>query len=259
MSKKSIIIAVLAFIVSAALILLASKPASMYAKLLGINTENKIPQELYRVYLAGESLGVIKSKTELEDYIDSKQEELKKKYNVSKVYAPNDLKIMKEITYNEKVETAEAIYDKLEKRRGKSSFTIDGYKIDIEGITRKRNEEEIKTDDLTLYVIDKNIWDNSVKKTVTAFIDEERYNAYIDDTQEEIKENATGQYINNLYIQNKIKITKGRIPAEANVYTKEEDLSQFLLFGNNEQQETYTVKVGDTIADIADANQLSVQ
>ena len=44
------------------------------------------PQTVYRVYLKGESLGIIKSKKSLEEYIDKKQEEIKKKYNVSKVY-----------------------------------------------------------------------------------------------------------------------------------------------------------------------------
>lgn len=259
MSKKSIFITFLAFMFCLMLIMLGTKPTSMYAKILGINTTNNVPQELYRVYLAGESLGVIKSKTELEDYIDNKQQELKEKYNVSKVYAPNDLKIMKEMTYNEKVKTAEEIYNKLEEIRGKSSFTIDGYKIEISGLTTKRNEEEVKTEDQVLYVIDKNVWDNSVKKTITAFVDEERYNNYLNDTQAAIKENETGQIINNLYIENKITITKGRIPAEANIYTKEENLSQFLLFGNNETQESYTVKVGDTISDIAYANKLSVE
>ena len=43
------------------------------------------PQTVYRVYLKGESLGIIKSKTELEDYIDKKQDEIKKKYNVKNV------------------------------------------------------------------------------------------------------------------------------------------------------------------------------
>ena len=33
----------------------------------------KEPQEVYRVYLKGKSLGLIKSKTELEKYIDEKQ------------------------------------------------------------------------------------------------------------------------------------------------------------------------------------------
>ena len=52
------------------------------------------------------------------------------------------------------------VTNQLDARIKNEQKALDGYKIDIEGITRKRNEEEIKTEDLTLYVIDKNIWDN---------------------------------------------------------------------------------------------------
>ena len=260
MNKKNIFISTIAFLIALFLIVLGSRPYSTYAKILGINISNKEPRELYRVYLAGESLGLIKSKQELENYIDKKQETIKEKYKVEKVYAPNDLKIMKEITYNEKISTAKQIYNKLEKIRGTSSFTIDGYRIDIVGIEKKREgQETIPAKDVTIYVIDRTIWDNSVEKTVTAFIDNDRYNNYLNNTQEKIEENEPGSTIDNLYIQNKIVITKERIPAEANIYTTEEKLSQFLLFGTNEDQKTYKVQAGDTITDIANDNKLSVQ
>ena len=73
MNKKSIIITALAFLISLTLITLGSKPYSACAKILGINTNDVIPKELYRVYLADKSLGVIESKHDLENYIDSKQ------------------------------------------------------------------------------------------------------------------------------------------------------------------------------------------
>lgn len=40
---------------------------------------NKEPQTLYRVYLKGESIGLIKSKSALEEYIDKKQNQIKEK------------------------------------------------------------------------------------------------------------------------------------------------------------------------------------
>ena len=61
------------------------------------------PKTVYRVYLKGESLGLISSKQKLENYIDKKQAEVKEKYNVKKVYAPTDLDIVKEVTYYDKV------------------------------------------------------------------------------------------------------------------------------------------------------------
>ena len=55
----------------------------------GFTKISTTPKTYYRVYLKGESLGLIKSKKELEKFIDKKQEEIKKEYNVDKVYVPS--------------------------------------------------------------------------------------------------------------------------------------------------------------------------
>ena len=52
---------------------------------VGFKRLNEEPQTVYRVYLKGKSLGLIKSKKALEEYIDKEQEHLKKKYEVDKV------------------------------------------------------------------------------------------------------------------------------------------------------------------------------
>lgn len=259
MNKKSVLVTILVFVLSIFIVIIGMHPYSMYARMVGINDYGNNPTELYRVYLAGESLGVIESKQELEDYIDSKQQQLKDKYKVSKVYAPSDLKIMKEITYNEDISTVDEIYEKIEDIKGSSSFTIDGYKIEIKGLEKQDEDSTFKTDDITLYVIDKSLFENSVKTTITAFIDSESYDNYINDTQKELSENETGTTIDSLYIENNISITKQRIPADDNIYTNSDDLNKFLLFGTTKQQETYTVALGDTISSIADNNKLSVQ
>ena len=162
MNKKQFIITVIAFIVSCLILLIGSNPNTLSAKILGFTENRNNPRQLYRVYLAGKSIGVIESKKELEDYIDNKQQLLKEKYQVNKVYAPNDLDIVKEITYNEKISTVEETYNKIEKIMGESSFTIDGYRIKINGIEKTTDDGNIKTDDITIYVLDKNIFTNSV-------------------------------------------------------------------------------------------------
>ena len=210
MDKKSIFISFIVFIFSCLILIIGMHPYSIYAKIIGINDYGNNPRELYKVYLAGEALGVIESKQELEDY--SKQQQLKDKYNVSKVYAPSDLKIMKEITYDEEIATVEEIYTKIEKIRGASSFTIDGYKIYIEGLEKKSEDGTItEKKDITFYVLDKEVFEKAVETTITAFIDEEDYEAYLNDTQEELKENQTGSIIDNLYIANNITITNAII------------------------------------------------
>ena len=260
MDKKNILIVITVFLLSCLLLVIGSNPNTLSAKILGLESKIESPRQLYNVYLAGKSIGIIESKEALENYIDEKQQELKNKYHVDKVYAPNDLDIVKEITYDNKISTVEEIYKKIENIKGASSFTIDGYKIYIKGI-EKKNEDgtTTTTDDVTLYVLDKDIFTNSVTKTVTAFIDKDTYEAYLNDTQKKIEGNDTGTIIENLYIQNTITIKKDRIPAGDKIYETEEELSKFLLFGTTDEQETYIVKAGDTIEEISNNNKLSTE
>lgn len=260
MDKKNILIVIIVFLLSCLLLVIGSNPNTLSAKILGLESKVESPRQLYNVYLAGKSIGIIESKEALENYIDEKQQELKNKYHVDKVYAPNDLDIVKEITYDNKISTVEEIYKKIENIKGASSFTIDGYKIYIKGI-EKKNEEgtTTTTDDVILYVLDKDIFTNSVTKTITAFIDKDTYEAYLNDTQKKIEGNDTGTIIENLYIQNTITIKKDRIPAGDKIYETEEELSKFLLFGTTDEQETYIVKAGDTIEEISNNNKLSTE
>ena len=50
----------------------------------GFTPKRLTTHTVYHVYLKGESLGIIKSKQSLEEYINKKQSEVKKKYNVDK-------------------------------------------------------------------------------------------------------------------------------------------------------------------------------
>ena len=95
-------------------------------------TKSKEPYEVYRIYLKGKSLGFVESKKELEKYIDKKQESVKKKYKVSKVYVPEELDIIKEVTFNEKISSVKSIYEKI---KDIEPFTIDGYEVTIKGLT----------------------------------------------------------------------------------------------------------------------------
>ena len=255
MDKKNILIVIIVFLLSCLLLVIGSNPNTLSAKILGLESKIESPRQLYNVYLAGKSIGIIESKEALENYIDEKQQELKNKYHVDKVYAPNDLDIVKEITYDNKISTVEEIYKKIENIKGTSSFTIDGYKIYIKGI-EKKNEDgtTTTTDDVTLYVLDKDIFTNSVTKTITAFIDKDTYEAYLNDTQKKIEGNDTGTII-----ENTITIKKDRIPAGDKIYETEEELSKFLLFGTTDEQETYIVKAGDTIEEISNNNKLSTE
>ena len=215
--------------------------------------DKSYPRELYHVYLSGKSLGYIESKEELENYIDREEYEIKNKYGVKNVYAPNDINIVKESTYNEKISTVSEIYNKIKQQ---SKFTISGYAVTIKGITKKeKSGKEKTTADILIYVLKKKTFTNAFKKTVFNFVSEENYNNFINETQEDIEE--TGKLIENIYVKNQISIKKERISLNDNIFTDEDLLSKYLLFGTTDTQETYTVKKKDTIEDISLKHKIS--
>ncbi len=211
-------------------------------------------QKVYRVYLNGDSIGLIKNKEELEKYINKEQTALKQEYNVNDVYAPEGLEIKPEITYNQTIETTETIYNRIKEEQ---SFTIDGYKVTIksEGQTTNESEEAKKPTEEVLYIMKKSDLEDSINQIVLSFIDESQYNNYLNEQQEKIKE--TGEIIENVYIEEKITIKKDRVPTDKTIYTNTSDLAKYLLFGN-QKQTTYKVKSGDSIEKIADSNKLNV-
>ena len=216
---------------------------------------SKTPETLYRVYLNGKSIGLIRSKEELEKYIDKKQNQIKDKYNVDKVYAPDDLDIVKEVTYDTDISTVGSVYKKIENI---SPFTIRGYAITIGAVDSQAVDgTEVKGKKQTLYVLDKSVFEDAVDNVVHSFVSEEDYENYANDTQEEIEE--TGKIIERIYIENDITIKKQNIPVDKTIYQDVSTLSRYLLFGTTKDQQTYTVQAGDTIEQIAFNNKISTE
>lgn len=215
--------------------------------LLGFNDKEKgIPQTVYNVYLDGKIIGTIESEDLFEEYINKKEEQIKKIYKVENVYTPNGVEIKEVITYNPKLSTNETIYNEIIKLK---KFTVKGVIVTIKGIEGKNNK--------TIKVLSKEIFDKALNNTINAFVDEEMYLNYMNGTQEEIKE--TGSLIENISIEQKITYKEALISTEEKIYTDIEELSKYLLYGTTESQQKYIVKEGDTIETVANNNKLNVK
>lgn len=225
---------------------------------------SKMPIEAYRVYLKGESIGLIRSEDELNEYINKMQQSIKDKYNVSKVYIPNDINVSKDITYEENLMTVSNIYNIINE---KSPFTIKGYTVTIdktnttEYVDDAQVESDEKEDDnepkiINLNILDKDMFENSVKKTILSFVTEEEYENFINETQESIV--TTGEIIEDLYIEDVITIKEAYVSINEKIYTTPEELTAYLLFGDDKNMSTYTVKKGDTLESVAEANKMNV-
>ena len=223
---------------------------TFFIALLAFNYKvNSNPNLFYQVYLNGKVLGTINSKTELERYIDKQNQQYKKKFGVKTIYAPNGLQIKKIETYKGNVSTVKDLYNKISKE---DSFTIKGYQFIL-----KKKESQENDKDVVIYTLSKDIFNKAVDSTISTFVGSDNYKNYLDKTQAEISE--TGTIIENIYVDDDITVKKVNIPVTKNVYTDSQSLAKFLVFGNNTETKEYVVKVGDTIEDVAFANEISVE
>lgn len=215
--------------------------------ILGLDRKNYTdhPVTVYQVYLNGKTIGVIEDDEELYDLIDKEQENLKKEYNVNKIYAPIGLETTKLVTYEGQVNQINEIYDKI---KDVEPFTVKGYEITI--VHTEDNIEKIN-------VLRKEDFDTAIDNTVKAFVDEETYQKYLEGKQEEIV--TTGSKIANVSIRENITIKEKYISTEDEIFTDVNELSKYMLFGTTESQGTHMVTAGQTIKDIADAYELNVR
>lgn len=216
--------------------------------LFGIkNRDYNYAKNYYQVYLNGEKIGLIQNENELYNLINEEQKDIKETYNVSTVYPPNGFAIEEYKTYDENITDVKTIYNKI---KDADDFTIESLIVKI------KSSEEGK-EDIVLYVLNKQIFEDAIKKVVTAFVEKEDYENYINSEQEEIED--VGKIIEKMYFQETITMKTSHISVHEKIYTDSIELSQFLLFGSTKEQTKYKVQEGDTIASISENNKLNPQ
>ncbi len=222
------------------------------------------PNSIYQVYLNGESIGLIENKQDLLDLIDKEQIEIKNKYKVDKVYPPSGLDIQDVITYDNNISSVNDVYEKI---KDKEPFTISGYEVTI---TYKETEDITEGDDaeatekqetetkepIVMNVLKKQDFEEGFYDTIAAFVGSETLEKYSNGTQAEIVE--TGSKIENVYWNEDIKLKEAYLSTEEYIYTNSSDVSKYLLFGTLQEGKKYTVKDGDNISSVAEANNLNV-
>ena len=79
--------------------------------------------------------------------------------------------------------------------------------------------------------------------------------------QKSIATQNAGNYcstITSVFFDETITIKEAFISTEDKIFTSESELTQYLLYGTNEQQKQYTVKVGEDLRKIADDHKLNI-
>ena len=208
---------------------------------------NSDPTVVYTVYLDGKAIGTIASEDSFNEFVNTKEDELKKKYNVDTVYTPRGVEIKKNLTYNNFINSNEQVYNKIISSK---NFTVRGYQIIIVN-PDDENDSEI------IYVLSKDIFDKAVENTIKAFVDKDQYDKFVSGTQEEVKD--SGSMIENIDFQETVTYKETLISTDEKIFTDVDELSKYLLYGTLDKQETYIVKDDDTIESIANSHKLNVQ
>lgn len=212
------------------------------------NYSDRVPNVLYNVYVDGEIIGTIRSKDSFEEYINNKENAIKKKYKVDKVYMPNGVSIKRVTTYSNDVDSNDSIYKKIVELK---QFTIKGTIITIS----KEDDDSYKTKHI--YTLNKGIFDDALSSLIKSFVSDDDYEAYMNSSQKEIVD--TGSVIKNIDIDQNVTYKTGYISIDKKIYTDSSELAKYLLYGTTKKQATYVVKDGDTVESVALANKLNVQ
>lgn len=237
MKTKDIVLSIFITLALGALVFFVGSNRETYAS----------PVAVYQVYLDGKVIGYLDSKTEFLNLVDQKQEAIKNKYGVDKVYPPTGLKIEEVTTYEDNIKSASEIYNTIENT---DPFTIDGYIITIKYKDKDKSP-------VTINVLKKEDFETAFYNTMAAFVGRANLDAYKNKTQEEIKE--TGSKIESIYWDEDITTKESLIDTESTIFTNADDLSKYLLFGTTKKQKSYIVQDGDSIADIINNNNLSLE
>ncbi len=210
------------------------------------------PNYYYQVYMDDDILGTVKSKTELENYIDENGKYYKNKYKVDKVYAPNGLQIRKITTYDGKVDSVKDVYKKIKKE---APFTVKGYEMTIKKKADDKDDSTERLKTTKFYVLDTKVFKDAVNTLIYTFVGKDKYEAYKNETQDKIE--STGENIENVYVEEDITVKEAKIPVEEKIYIDSDDLTKSLLYGTAAKESEYTVKAGDTIETVAFNNKVS--
>lgn len=228
--------------------ILISLLIGIFVFFIGINVEGEeLPYKVYRVYLNGQTIGNINSEQKLLDLINDKQKEIKEKYNVDTVHPPSGLEIEETYTFSEDIISVDDIYDIIQQ---KDPFTINGYTITIGG-----SEEE--SEPTYINVLEKEIFVNAFEIVIKAFTGTKNFELYSLESQPVIVD--VGYNVEAIYWEEDITIKEDYINVDTPIFTNENDISKYLLFGTLDEQEHYTVKDGDDISKISYNNNLSVE
>ena len=186
------------------------------------------------------------------------------------IYTPLGVSIQKINTYSANLNNVEEVYKYIV---SKKSCTVEGYQFRIKKSSAQRLSlyapvgtvmlddynkiASVNSEDVIVYVTDPKVFEEAVEQLEYVFVDAELLDAYKADKQAEIE--TTGSKILDVYVEEEITIKETNISVSENIYNNADELSSYLLYGENEERKKIKVSANDTISTVAVEQGISIE
>ena len=209
----------------------------------------------YKVYIDGKDIGYIKDKKDLENYITNLKvsDNIKEKYKVNKVYLPSNVNLEEIYVKDVEYKSSEDVYKQIEESNSK--LTVKGYEVTIGSVEYQTLEVKETIKETKFYILDKKVLEDGINNFIKTFVSNEEYEFYFKNNKFIKLDKDTN--INKIKVLNTITIKEANVSTDKNIFTNSQELSRYLLFGNNSKKKEYVVQEGESIAKIAEKSKTS--
>ncbi len=213
------------------------------------------PYKAYEVYVDDESIGLISNLNIIDEVINAKRQVLEEEFGDRKIYDPTnyyistDISLIKKETNDEEVQAL--LYELLD-------FSIDAYYYTITPNAEKiadYNLNDVNRQPVNFAVIEPTVFDEAFKRYLSLYLSNAEIEL-INNGFEPLEPKVNNSTVIDYYVVADVNYNYQAIEL-SKVYDKSE-LIRLLIFGEDYQEETYTVKVGDSLTNIARENNVGI-
>ncbi len=199
------------------------------------------PHDVYRLYSSGELVGVLSSRAELDNFLKQVYQELyAADYPNSEVYLGTDVYLINEQSYISYENIDEAIFDYLKENR---LFTLKCTGVELS------DENGVYAE---IYVSNEELFNNAMTQYLTYFISEEELSILNrGDSTPQLK--TYGSRAIGITVLQSITM-KEVFAAPEQIRTTQDEVLEYLEYGDNTEREYYTVTAYDTVAGVGSKN-----
>lgn len=197
--------------------------------------------EIHRVYSNGVLVGILHDKERLEGHLkEIYKERFKEEYPNSGLYLGKNVYISDEQSYFEYDDADDEILAYLDNN---DLYCLKAYKVSI----TKAGETTAE-----MYVLDKDLYEDTLNKYIAFFIDETALNKL--KNNQAIGDLTTyGRQDKGISLAQEINVSDGYAPA-SEIKRTEQEIMEYLQYGANTEKTYYTVKEYDTVAGVGAKN-----